>query len=353
MNPGRKVWLYAAAFWALFGLIVGLQVWISMLAHGHSVPLLLGYHVAVWEAWFVITAAIVWLARRYPVVPPRRLNLLVHVLAACFISVLHGFYWFALLILLRPFDVMTAPASGSLAAEILFTRVPLELILYCLVLGSWVAFEYYERYREQTVQAARLEASLADARLRALELQIQPHFLFNTMNAISSLVRNRRNDDAVTMIAGLSELLRYTLDHAGEMEVALEDELTVLRRYLEIQHARFPDRMSFAIDIPPDVRRGAVPTLLLQPLAENAVRHGIALSAGPGVVEVRAFRREERLCIEVFNSGSLDAGGTPGIGLRNTRARLEHLYGSEGRFDLAPSDGGVTASLSIPWSEVA
>ncbi len=337
-------WRFAAVFWAIFGLLTGLQVWISMLAHHHSVPLLLGYYLLVWIAWLVPTAAIVWLVARYPIVPPRALHIVVHLLAACVIAVLHGFYWFGLLILLKPFDRMTAEPSRALAADILFTRIPIELIFYCLVLGAALAFDYYDRYRKQALQAARLETSLADARLRALELQIQPHFLFNTLNAITSLVRNRRNDDAVTMIAGLSELLRYTLDHAGEQEVALEDELAVLRRYLEIQHARFPDRMSF----------GAVPTLLLQPLAENAVRHGIALSASPGVVHVRAFRREGRLFIEVFNSGSLlDASGKPGIGLRNTRDRLQHLYGDEGRFELAPSNDGVMASLSIPWSEVA
>jgi LytS/YehU family sensor histidine kinase len=182
---------------------------------------------------------------------------------------------------------------------------------------------------------------------------LQPHFLFNTLNAISSLVRNRRNDEAVTMMAGLSELLRYTLDHAGDQQVALEDELAVLRRYLEIQHVRFPDRMSFEIDLAPEARRAAVPVLLLQPLAENAVRHGIAPTAGSGVVEVRAFRSEGKLRIEVFNSGSLSALSVVGIGLRNTRERLQHLYGDEGSFELAGTEGGVMASLSIPWSEVA
>src|SRR4029078_7794085 len=107
------------------------------------------------------------------------------------------------------------------------------------------------RYRERSVLAAQLETSLSGARLHALETQLQPHFLFNAMNAISSLVRNQRNDEAVTMISGLSELLRYTLDHAGDQQVALEDELAVLRRYLEIQRVRFPDRMCFDIDLAP------------------------------------------------------------------------------------------------------
>lgn len=347
------VWRFAAAFWFLFGLISGIQVWISMIAHGHSVPRLLGYYLLVWEFWLVPTMGILWLARRFPVIPPRRFPILVHVLAANVIGVVHGLYWMGLLILLKPYDKMTAELSQSDVFALLRFRIPLAWILYCLVLGAALALEFYERYRERELRTAQLETSLAEARLRALELQLQPHFLFNTMNAISALVRNRRNDEAVTMMAGLSELLRYTLDHAGEQQVALEEEVAVLRRYLELQHARFPDRMSFDIDLSPDARRGAVPTLLLQPLAENAVRHGIAVSAAPGVVEVRAFRRGGRLLIEVFNSGVLDAPSERGIGLRNTRERLEHLYGDEGRFELASADGGVLASLSIPWSEVA
>jgi LytS/YehU family sensor histidine kinase len=241
---------------------------------------------------------------------------------------------------------MTVAPSQLNIAEMIFFRLPLELTLYCLVLGSAHAIEFYQRYRER-------EKSLAEVRLHALELQIQPHFLFNTMNAISSLVRNRRNDEAVTMMAGLSDLLRYTLDHAGSQRVPLEEEVGILRRYLEIQRARFPDRMSFAIDMDPATRRAAVPVLVLQPLAENAVRHGIAMTSAPGVVQVRSFRDNGRLRIEMFNSGTLREHLERRIGLRNTVERLEQLYGADYRFDLGSANGGVMASLSIPWSEVA
>jgi LytS/YehU family sensor histidine kinase len=259
----------------------------------------------------------------------------------------------ALLILMKPFDLMNAEASELKVGQILFARLPLEWLLYCLVLGCAIAIEYYERYRERALEAAQLQSSLAEARLHALELQIRPHFLFNTLNAISSLVRNRRNDEAVAMTAGLAELLRYSLDHAGEQRVALEEEVEILRRYLEIETARFPDRLSFDIDVADDVRRAAVPMLLLQPLAENAVRHGIAMSATPGVVELRAFRNGDRLQIDLFNSGRLAATQQNGIGLTNTIQRLEHLYGAAGRLDLTSARGGVLATVSIPWSEAA
>jgi two-component system LytT family sensor kinase len=353
MTNRRMGWILAASFWALFGIITGVQVWISMLTHGHSVLRLVGYYFAVWEAWLAPTAVIVWLTRRWPLVPPRRKHILVHILAACAIAVLHGFYWMSLLIWIKPFDRMTVEVSRLHVAEILFDRIGLEWTLYCLVLGSALAFDYYERYRERTIETAKLETLLADARLHALELQIQPHFLFNTLNSISALVRNRRNDEAVGMMAGLSELLRYTLDHAGDQRVTLEEEFAVLRRYLEIQHARFPDRMSFEIEVSPEARLGAVPTFLLQPLAENAVRHGIAVSASPGVVEVRAFRSDDRLQIDVFNSGSVGITSGRGIGLSNTIERLQSLYGDTFRFQLANANGGVLASLSIPWSELA
>jgi two-component system, LytTR family, sensor kinase len=352
MAPRRTIWLFAASFWALFGLISGTQVWISMRAHGHSVPLLLGYYLLIWIAWLLPTAAILRLARRFPVVPPRAVPLAVHAMSALAIALVHEAYWIALMLSLKPFDRMNPDVSKfklKLVDELL-ECLPLELAMYCLVLGFSLALDYYGRYRERALQAAELEASLADARLHALELQIQPHFLFNTMNAITSLVRTQRNDEAVAMIAGLSELLRYTLDHAGHQRVRLEEELSVLERYLEIQRVRFPDRMTFRVDASDDARRAAVPTLILQPLAENAVRHGIAPNASAGVVEVRAARRGERLCIDVFNSGVLTVAGRQGIGLSNTRERLRHLYGDGFTFDLATVSGGVMASLSIPWS---
>jgi len=352
MTPRRMAWRFAVLFWTVFGLVSGFQIWIGMITHGHSVLRLVSYYLLVWEAWLAATAAIVWLARRLPVVPVRRYPILVHFLASCVIAVLHSFYWLGLMLVMRPFDWRTASPSQIRFADFLFYRLPLEWLLYCLVLGGAMAFEFYERYRERALQAAQLETSLADARLHALELQLQPHFLFNTLNAISGLVRVKRNEEAIAMLAGLSELLRYTLDHAGDQKVPLDAELAVLRRYLEIQRARFPDRMSFTIDVSDEAGRGAVPTLLLQPLAENAIRHGIELRASPGVVNVRAFRNNGHLNIEVFNTGALGESTDSGIGVRNTLDRLRHLYGDEGQFELKSAGEGVLASVQIPWSSL-
>jgi LytS/YehU family sensor histidine kinase len=197
-----------------------------------------------------------------------------------------------------------------------------------------------------------LERSLTDARLHALELQLQPHFLFNTLNAIAGLVRGNRKEQAVTMIAGLADLLRYSLDHAGRQRVPLVEEIGMLERYLEIENARFPDRMSFKVSVAENASRAAVPILILQPLAENAVRHGIARSSAAGSIEVEASRIGDRLQIRMRNSGNLDTASVDGIGLKNTRERLANLYGGTGHFALSQYEGGVLAVIDLPWTVI-
>ena len=342
-----------AGFWTLFGVVCGMQVWLSMLAHGHSLPRVIAYEVLVWAFWILLSAAILWLVRRFPPVPPRARPLLVHALAAVVFSTLHAAWWVGLVLLLKPYDVRNPKAFLPSFLEVAFWQMPLELLLYVLVGAAAFAGDYYRRYRERELRALQLEASLAEARLHALELQIQPHFLFNTLNAVSALVRGGDADQAVAMIAGLSDLLRYALDRAGDQRVAVADEVEMLRRYLEIQRLRFADRLSFEIDVAREADRAAIPVLLLQPLAENAIRHGIARVAAPGSVRLRAFRDGDTLRIEMLNSGRLDRGAVHGIGLSNTVARLEQLYGREQRFELRQSEEGVLARVSIPWSEVA
>ncbi|MEO5625224.1 MAG: histidine kinase [Dokdonella sp.] len=345
----RHFLLIAAGFWIVFGLVTGILVWISMLDHGHSVPRLLGYFLVVWLAWLAPTYAIVRLTQRFPVVPPHPLGVLVHVGAATGIAVVHALYEVAMMLWIQPYDRMTANLTQVNFGGVLLARVPLEWILYCLVLGSVLAFEYYQRYHERALRAAQLERSLTDAKLHALEMQLQPHFLFNTLNAVAGLVRSKRNDQATTMIAGLADLLRYSLDQAGRQRVPLAEEMAMVERYLEIERARFPDRMVFRVDIADGAGRAMVPSLILQPLVENAVRHGIASMAAAGTIDVEAGRVGDRLHVRLRNSGVLAAEPTEGIGLRNTHERLRTLYGDAAVFCLAASRDGVIATLDLPW----
>jgi two-component system LytT family sensor kinase len=351
MGRRRNIALLSLSFWTVVGLVCGLQIWISMITHGHALWRVLAYQVVIWDGWFVISAGIAWLARRVPLVPPTGRAVVTHVIAALVIGVVHAVWWAMLLVELRPYDAMGTDQFASAFWYIAPSGLPQELCFYCGVLAAHYALEYYEKYRDRERVAARLELSLSEARLHALELQIQPHFLFNTLNSISALVRTARQRDAVTMIAGLSDLLRYSLDHAGEQRVTLAAELAIIERYLEIERLRFPDRMAFEIDVAAELRRAAVPVLLLQPLVENAIRHGIAPVVAPGRIAIRAHRDGARLCIDIFNTGTLAADRRAGVGLRNTMDRLRHLYRSDHRFELRAEAGGVIASLVLPWSD--
>ncbi len=299
--------------------------------------------------WLGPTYVIVWLARRFPLEVPRLSSVAVHVLAANVIAVVHSVYEIGLMVWMQPFGGMTAALSELDFGQILLSRVLLEWILYGLVLGAVMATEFYQRYHERALRTAQLERSLADAKLHALELQLQPHFLFNTLNAIAGLVRTNRKDQAVAMVAGLADLLRYSLDHAGRQRVSLAEEMDMLQRYLVIENARFADRMSFTIALADDARRAAVPMLVLQPLAENAVRHGIARLAGGGTIDVEADRVGERLRIRTRNTGTLDTALVEGIGLNNTRERLATLYGQAATFSLGEVGGDVVAELDLPF----
>jgi two-component system sensor histidine kinase AlgZ len=152
------------------------------------------------------------------------------------------------------------------------------------------------------------------------------------------------------MIAGLSELLRYSLDHSGDQQVPLAAEIAITERYLEIERARFGDRMGCDIDVDDDVRSASVPTLLLQPLVENAVRHGIASAVARGRITLRAYRDDSWLRIEIFNTGTLSSEHREGVGLRTTLERLRHLYGDRQSLVLRNDVGGVLATIAIPWS---
>jgi two-component system, LytTR family, sensor kinase len=347
----RITWLLSLSFWMAVSLLCGLQIWISMITHGHALWRVLAFQVLIWNAWFLLSPGIGWLARRCTLVPPTVRAVVTHVVAALVIAPIHSLWWAMLLVQMRPYDAMGAQQFAKAFWPIALSNLPLQLIFYCGVLAAHYAAEYYEKYRDRERAAARLEALLFEARLHALELQIQPHFLFNTLNSISALVRTARQREAVTMIAGLSDLLRYSLDHAGAQRVALAAELAITERYLEIERLRFPDRMTFEIEAAAEVRRAAVPALLLQPLAENAIRHGITPLVAPGRVAIRVFRDGDRLRIDLFNTGTLAADRHTGVGLRNTRDRLHHLYGGDHRFELRAEAGGVLASVTLPWSE--
>ncbi|MGE0550923.1 MAG: sensor histidine kinase [Kofleriaceae bacterium] len=348
---GSLLWV-SIAVWSLFGLVCAASVYWGVRTHGHSVIKIFSYELLVWCAWAAWTPLIVWLGHRQPMLPFRWRTTAIHVSAGLGLGLAHHLWWKALAVWMRPFDDMGAPDLSLLGTD-LRDRLFLEVTVYFAVLGVTYAVDYQRKLREREVRAAQLEASLSRAQLAALELQLQPHFLFNTLHAIGGLVRQNRGPEAIEMIAGLSDLLRYSLDHAGKHLVTLDQELAIVARYLEIQRTRFPDRLDVAFEISSDARHGMVPALMLQPLVENAVRHGIEPSSDRRTIVVRACRDGDRLVLAVENPCGTASPATEGIGITNTRARLAQLFGDRHTFELRRDGDRVVAALQLPFEAAA
>lgn len=357
--PERRLprWLAAAGIWTAVGLFFSLQSLVSYAANGSEVRVgaTLVFRLSHWYAWGLLAPLVFGLARRVPLDRPRHGAL--HLIAALGVVALQ-------MALSTAFRLGGFLALGTLAPEqvpAFLARVPGQmaagsfdgLVTFGLLLGLFHLFDYYRKYRERELRASQLEGQLAQARLTALKMQLHPHFLFNTLHSISALV-SEDPEAAERMIARLSELLRLALDNAGAQEVPLEQELAFLERYLAIEQIRFQDRLTVALHIDPETLGARVPNLVLQPLVENALRHGIAPRPGPGHVEIRARREAGRvhLCVRDDGPGLPPGDGRPpeGVGLTNTRARLRRLYGDDHRFELvSPPAGGLEVHLSLPY----
>jgi signal transduction histidine kinase len=237
----------------------------------------------------------------------------------------------------------------------IFTTLPFGTGVYFALVGIEHALAYMAQARERETQAVRLTAQLAQARLGALRMQLNPHFLFNSLNAITVLVRDQNTAAASRMLELLSDVLRLVLRAEASHETQLSTELDFLERYLAIEQVRFSDRLRPRIDVDPAIRRAAAPQLILQPLVENALRHGIARRADAGLLEIAARRDGDTLVLTVRDDGpGLDpAGATPtGLGLSNTRARLAALYGDRASLEIVnAAGGGVVATIRLPYHE--
>jgi len=339
--------------WSIPGVAVGLQSksWEQEMGSWGTYRFLFVY--AGWAIWAFLTPPLAWLVRRFTV---ERYGLLR--LGAIHLVTCTGFLFFqeGFLALLTRFMGpyrMQKMTLGEALWDSVAKSAFLDTMVYVMTVGVLLAIDLRRKLRAQELTGARLQAELAKAELDALRVQLHPHFLFNTLNAISMLVRKGEGDTAVRMIAGLSDLLRLALATAGQQEVPLRQELDFLERYLSLQQIRFPDRLQIRMAIDPDTLEAQVPSLVLQPLAENAVRHGIAPSIAGGSVEVAAVREGEELVLRVRDTGvGLHPGSESpgGVGLRNVRARLQHLYPGRHRFRVANRvEGGVESLLAIPF----
>ncbi len=356
--PNRREGALIAAFWALLTLI---------LLSGHVVGLpadediewfAVGRFVSAHTIWALLTPCIFWLAARQMVgrnTPRLRIPLHIAVALAVSIAVHLG----VRLICMHVLSLENPCPFEPWAAIINFAFIN-ELMIYGAVLATGFARAYYHRQRagEEKAQAlemqkSRLEAQLSKARLDTLRMQLNPHFLFNTLNSISSMVETDPKG-ARAMVARLSDLLRSVLDEGSRQEIPLDKEMQLLEDYLEIQQIRFGDRLTITTSIAPETNHAMVPAFLLQPLVENTVKHGVQPHADTTCIRIEAEKVEDMLQLTVSDNGPGPEGGIEnlafGTGLSNIRERLEGLYGNSYELNFTVTDeSGLSVAIRLPY----
>ena len=345
-------WICLFGVWTLIGLSFAHQYYVSSASFGNPVPWrhAVSHSLADWYLFALLSIPMSGLAGRFAIERAnwkRRAG--IHLAA----GVMFSLSWITARAGIGIWQGPAGAASFStLFGSLLVKTFYFNLFVYGVVVSVAHAFDYYRKFHEREINTLELEKRLTQAKLQALQMQLNPHFLFNTLHAISALV-HKDAEAADRMISRLSVLLRYTLESTDAHEVSLKEELAFLDRYLEIEKTRFGNRLSVLHDIAPETLNARVPNLLLQPLVENAILHGIEPQSKPGRIELRAHRDNEQLRIEVRDNGAGLPGGdlaSEGVGLANTRARLQQLYGSRQSIEFSnAAEGGLRVRVTIPF----
>lgn len=357
--PNSKRWFgfsLLVGFWTIVAIMfVGAEFYRRLLnGEVMHVGLMLWYTLGMY-LWIPSSLIVLWLVRRFPI---RKSSWYLVVPFHFVAAVWNGLFMATIYAGLRyGWNVLSGQVEDSFLAiltKLFSLSLGVDLMLYLTILVAVHAFEYYRESRYRIVEAADLRAKLAEVQLQALKMQLHPHFLFNAFHTVSMLIRQRREDEAIDMIAGLGTLLRYVLDNALEQKVSLRQELQLLDHYLDIERIRFRDRLKVALEVDEEVYDAAVPNIILQPLVENSIRHGIVPGTNRGEIEITARREGDQLRIRIQDNGvglpaNWNAQGN-GIGLSNTRLRLERLYPNQHHIDVSNApEGGCMVTIVIPF----
>lgn len=311
----------------------------------------------IWElsyfyTWAALTLLIIFLARKIPFEKKLLLkNGAVHMVFAVIIAYAHRFGSMLIYLYLAKPKSFEKGFPDFFGPKIILGVFD-GFIIYWMILGVFYSFEYYQQVQQQKIKAVRLESQLATAELTALKMQLNPHFLFNTLHAISSLI-DSKGKDAQNMLVRLSDFLRQTLDSEGQQNVSVEKELSFLKGYLEIEQIRFGNRLSVEYNISKTLLDKLIPTLILQPLVENAIKHGIAPNSGQGKIEIAVIEKNMQMEISVCDNGKgIGQDIVENVGLNNTRKRLEQVYGDAAELKYYNREqGGFCVQLSIPLNK--
>jgi two-component system, LytTR family, sensor kinase len=356
--PDRRAPLVIVGGATVLGVFSGLQAYYYVAYFSDKAQpfsILLALNMSYWYAWALLVPGMLWMARTFPFERHRWLRAVVAHLGGVLVATFaHAMLSVTARVFIMQWMAEREPDWWLVVRERFFLYFDWEMMTYWAIIACSHALDYYRESQERAITAAQLETRLAEAQLQTLQRQLHPHFLFNTLHTISALM-HRNVDDADVMLARLSDLLRLTLDQVGTQMVPLKEELDFVEKYLEIELTRFGDRLRVGIDAEPQTLDASVPNFILQPLVENALKHGIGPKVGGGRVEVITRCDGHLLRLMVRDDGlgvppeKLPAF-TTGVGLGNTRARLEHLYGERQRFEYdAPPGGGLSVIIEIPF----
>ena len=352
--PFNKGWTLFVGLCCAFAiaLTTTTQIYLSMFDHGHSFVRILGWHFSTWLPWALVAPWLMTLGARIGTRPAAATTLRIAGLGVVLVgvSLLGATQVMAWLQPYAPVDHYTFRQAFGLQLY----GIPADMLAYAALLLAGYAAALNRRARDLEAHEARLEADLTRAQLDALRVELAPHFLFNALHSIAALIRTQSNERALSMLLGLSDLLRTAVDGAGANTAPLAAEVALVTRYVDLQQLRFGDRLDVRYRVAPDTESCDVPTLLLQPLVENAFRHGIARQPGRCHLEIGSTLEAGVLRLWVHDDGAGLAPGfrlddTAGTGLRNVRLRLQRLYDGAATVDLVRADGGGTmARISLP-----
>jgi two-component system, LytTR family, sensor kinase len=352
-------WLWIALIWLSVGMFDASDTVFSMRAEGHHHAWLNLFVTLVlsWLPWALATPLILNLGRRYPLELKSVFAWLPHLGACAAMGFVFAGWTAGLEELLNPW--LQYPGPGEFVPLVLakfLNHFVSFLILYASIVAIGYVLDSRQRLARQEAETARLNEMLTRTQLEALRRQIEPHFLFNTLNGIAALVREGRNDAAIDMIAALSDFLRRVVEGSDRHEVALQEEIEFLEKYLNIQKVRFAERLRWSFEISEDLLAAQVPSLLLQPIVENSIKHGIEKRAHGGRIRIAGFRSNGTLMLSVYNDGpklTPDDGASPaGTGIYNLETRLRSLYGNAFSLNIRnQGSAGVEVSVSLPFRE--
>ncbi len=354
-------WRWIALFWAAAATFEATQsifIQHSMGRHGGEVLLFLT-ELFGWLPWALATPFVIELARRHPIVPaPTLRGIAAHLATFLFVTLIAEAWSAGLHMLLNPWAHRQAPTFwDTLSATLIFHGL-ICVFAYALILAITYLVDSSEKVARKAAEAASLNEELSKAQLAALRRQMEPHFMFNTLNSIAGLVRDDRKAAAVDMIVGLSEILRRSSQDLHKPEVTLAEEVEYLQRYVDIEKVRFGERLGYSVDIPETLMEARVPSLLLQPLVENAIKHGLATRVVGGEIRVAATAKDAALCLSVYNDGAAFAAdwesNGAGLGLANLRTRLRIMHGDAAELLVRNVEsGGVEVVVTLPLVGIA